>query len=528
MEQKYSKTPEYKEHDYKEDVLNVLVCQIKVWKATAPDWFNTPDKCTVITEVDEIDINETCKELVNGAVVKLPKGAVINDTIEKKQVDDSVETGNKTDQPVETKLSESSRLGELLTIDSVVNKEGEHTLMIDDAKSDTGLAPESKNTMRIASQNDFQIGNRIEIFLGYVYQKQDEPDTITEKLQNVRDGEKIDELVLMFSGFITGCSVSTPLEIECENMASLLKKVSSRKGMYKGSYTVNDFLGSKGFNLLGSTGLKLSDKTQEANLKLSNFGISDNLSVYEMMRSWNKGNLYSMISRDGKEISVGYITGEDEWQEDKGRLDYSDEKSIQYIQSDWDVVNDNLESKKVDKEFLIVRAKAQVKDPKAKDSNTKKECSVLIGKVDGEWHIDKRDWRVHKKQKKKKTKKKQKGKSISPGSQPDTVSKYDLKKYHVVDFAPHHGIETIDDLIKEGKVYWDNWNSNGISGSLTLFGDLCIRPTQVIGYVDMWSPEKNGHYFVESVKTTFGVNGYRQTITIPRKISDFERVIKTI
>ena len=57
MEQNYTHTPQYKKHGYDEDVLYVLVCQIKVWKATAPNWFEVPEKCTVITEVEEIEIN---------------------------------------------------------------------------------------------------------------------------------------------------------------------------------------------------------------------------------------------------------------------------------------------------------------------------------------------------------------------------------------------------------------------------------------------------------------------------------------
>ena len=516
----YTYEPEYQEHGYKEDVLNVLVCQIKVWKATSPNWFDVPDKCTIITEVEEIEIQETYKELINGAVIRLPKGSIINETIQNKGVDDSVDTGNKTGQTAESKMSESTRYGELLTIENMTSKNGEHTLMIDDEKNDTGLAPESENKFRTASPHDFQVGNRIEIWLGYIYQRSDMEDIVTEKLQKVKNGERIEELCLMFTGFITGCSVSSPLEIECENMASLLKKKTSRKGIYKGQYSVNDFLADGGkFDLLKGTGLHLSDTSRSANIKLSNFEISDGLSVYEMIHSWSRAGLYSCVSRDGYEIKVGQFTmSEDEWQNDKERIDYTSDKHIQYIQSDWDVVNDGLSVKRVDKDFLVVRAKAHVKDEKSNDNNTKKGASVLVGKINGEWHVDKHDSRVHKQQKRKK----------GQSGKPETISKFDLNKYYIVDHEPNKGIDTIDDLIKEAKLFWDNWNSNGISGSLTIFGDLNIQPTQIVGYISTYSPEKNGHYFVESVKTTFGVNGYRQTLTIPRKISDFKRVIKTI
>ena len=55
-----------------------------------------------------------------------------------------------------------------------------------------------------------------------------------------------------------------------------------------------------------------------------------------------------------------------------------------------------------------------------------------------------------------------------------------------------------------------------------------LEPAQIIGYVNQWIPEKSGHYFIESVKTSFGVNGFRQTLKLPVKLSEFERIIKNI
>lgn len=511
MEQNYTHTPQYKKHGYDEDVLYVLVCQIKVWKATAPNWFEIPEKCTVITEVEEIEINETYRELINGAVIKLPKGAVISETITNKKVDDEVKTGNMTDQDVEKKLSESSRLGELLVVADMISESDEHTLLIDNTKSDTGLAPDADNKQRVATQNDFQTGNRIQIQLGYVYQPKDGEDIITEKLEKVKKGEDIPEFYLAFTGFITGCSVSSPLEIECENMASILKKKSCKKGVYKGKYTVNDFLKSGGkYDLLADTGISLSEVTQSIDISISNFEITDNLSVADLLFSWKKGGLHSMISRDGKEIKVGSFSVSDtKWQSDKTHIGYTDNKSIQYIQSDWDVVSDNLEVTKVDKEFIVINAKGR-------DENGK-DFRVMVGKVNGEFHHEKHDYKIRKKQKRKK----------GQSDKPVVVSKFDTKKYTIVQYEPH-GITTMDALITAAEEYWDSYNPNGISGNLVVFGDLRIAPTQIVGIVNPWAPEKNGNYFVESVKTSFGVNGFRQTIKIPYKMSDFTKPIKVI
>ena len=81
MENSYTLEPSYNFHDYTEDVVNVLACQIKVWKATAPNWFDDPGQYTVITEVENIEILESYQELITGAIIHLPKGAIIEDTI---------------------------------------------------------------------------------------------------------------------------------------------------------------------------------------------------------------------------------------------------------------------------------------------------------------------------------------------------------------------------------------------------------------------------------------------------------------
>ena len=521
MKQNYTKIPGYVNHDSQEDVLNVLVCQIKVWSATAPDWHTIPDKCTIITEVEEIEISETYKELISSAIIRLPKGAVISDTILNKNIDDQVETGNKTKQDIETSLSQSSNIGELLTIDDVMNGSGEYTLLIDERKSDGGLV-QTKNKKRIASQNDFMTGNRIQIELGYVYQPQEGADIITEKLEKVRRGEHISELQLAFTGFITGCSVSSPLEIECENMASVLKKTSSRKGVFKGNYTVNDFLvsskdGGK-YGLLDGTGIVLSESTKSQNLPIVNLSIVENTSVSDLLYNWKNSNLFCKLSRDGKELRVGGFTvSEDDWMTDKSRIDYTDNPIIEYIQSDWDVVSDSLQVTYIDKEFIVINAKAKVMDEKGKDPNNKKDFRVLVGKVDGEFRHDIHDSRVRKKQKRKK----------GQSDRPEVVSKFDPKKYTFIDYTPIN-VKDMNTLIKKAEEYWNSYSPNGISGSITIFGNMFIEPAQIIGLINVWNPERNGHYFVESVKTTFGVNGFRQTLKLPYKMSDFNKPIKVI
>ena len=591
MIQNYTKTPQLYAHGHDEDVLHILVCQIRVWKGNPANWFEVPEKCTLITEVEEIEINETYKELINEAVIRIPRGTVINETIISKKTDEDVSTGNMTNQNVESVLSESSRFGELLTEDTMTNISGDHTLMVDGFKSDSALGEDSPNKQRIATENDFQVGQRIQVRLAYIYQPMNGEDIVTEKIERVKSGEIIEELGrgLAFEGFIVGCSVSSVLEIECENMASVLKKVSCKKGTYKGQYTVNDFLKSGGkYDLLKNTGLSLAPCTAESNLKLSKFEASDNLSVADLISSWSNGGLRALLSRDGKTIKIGgFSVSEDQWTSDKSRIDYTDNQSIVYIQSDWDVVSDDIVVKRTDKNFLVINAKATDKNGKS--------LRVMVGKINDEFHYEKHGGQQKKQQKKRGgnrtvTRRRTKTtnadgstttvttssngtRSVSTKSgnttttrtttssgrttttvttndghgnststrtttggngsgggdhnNPKKVATFDKDKYNIVEYYPE-GVETMDELVKKAEEYWTSYNMDGISGSLVVFGDMLLEPAQVIGYISQWIPEKSGHYLIESVKTSFGVNGFRQTLNLPVKLSEFDRVIKTL
>ena len=85
---------------------------------------------------------------------------------------------------------------------------------------------------------------------------------------------------------------------------------------------------------------------------------------------------------------------------------------------------------------------------------------------------------------------------------------------------------TEEQLIEEAKQYWAQYVPNGISGSVILFGDVFVKPTDIVGLVDVRQPEKDGYYFVESVNTTFGLGGYRRELKLPFKIASFDQQIK--
>ena len=79
-----------------------------------------------------------------------------------------------------------------------------------------------------------------------------------------------------------------------------------------------------------------------------------------------------------------------------------------------------------------------------------------------------------------------------------------------------------DKLVEETIEYFKNYNLNGITGTVSIFGDFGLPSAVQVELTDDRNPSKNGTYIVEEVKTTFGTKGYRQTLKLPYKITKGE------
>ena len=107
-----------------DDVVNVLVCQIRVWEAKQSDNSDAPADAALFTEVSNIEINDSYKNLVSTATITIPRGAVIARTIQK-GVNKSVKTGNMSKEAAETKMSSATENGQISQEGSSVDKDGE-------------------------------------------------------------------------------------------------------------------------------------------------------------------------------------------------------------------------------------------------------------------------------------------------------------------------------------------------------------------------------------------------------------------
>ena len=528
----YTLTPQYYEHKAYEDKLAILVCQIKIWKANGTDWFSIPsaNQCLTIRECESIEISDSSKELINKATVRFPRGTVISLSSKK---DKSVKSGNKENSTEKTNnLKDTNNDGDVTSTSTAqFNDDGVSTTSMAVNYDDKGLIDfnRSKIEKALLSPNDVAVGNRIEIRLGYAYSE------IEFNKMNTADNDP--NMNVAFTGFITAVSVDTPLELECTNMAHVLTAVSTPNISVKSTLFVKDFLDDDGkYHLLKGTGISLAEASKNSTISVSGGAISNNLTIADVLTEWSKSGVLCIMetkSNGTVQLRVGltYYAGKG-----GGKLPNNDKKYITYnggnnsvmlIQFDWDVAQDKLSLKRNDKKYLAVEAQGRTKDNQffkltiRKNPNPDDEGWMIDS--DGQFQVVNR--RKVKDRKKMKYVNGTFSTKMIEGHLTDPVK---LDKYNVIHYLSTKIGITEEELIEEAKQYWANYNPNGISGSLVIFGDLFIKPTDIVGLVDVRQPEKNGYYYVESVNTTFGINGYRRELKIPFKIASFSKPVQII
>ena len=449
----------------------ILICLIRIWDADINDLMTIPDKVDVITECKSIEISESFENVVDTARVKFPKGTVLRKTLDEINAEEDVK-----------KVSVSM--------------------------SDTGVVRVLKSQARVAEVTDFSVGRRIQIKLGYT------DDPAIAALTKSRDGRKTiyndedakqkyeKEMNYTFDGYITQCGLEEPIEIKCEDLGHMTKKVMCP---YIGSIknaTVNDFLDENGrYKLLEGTGLSLYSNTKSANVNIGKFTSDKNMTVYELLSSWAKNKLYSFVVIENNKPCIAcaksYLTNAGDDSVIKVMERSSD---IPQIDFDYHVANNGLTLSRVDPLFLAVRATGI-------DANGKQLHLVVMMNPEnqGEYRVINESGL---------SKKEKKAGKIN--------TKVDLKQYTVVQFRSDTDKVTRDKLKNEAIEYFESYNKNGMDGSLTLFGDFGDKEIYTGGKVrlnDTRQPAKNGVYLVGEVVTRFGTEGYRKTIKLPYCIS---------
>lgn len=532
QEKVYTLEPSYYSHKYYEDKLAILVCQIKIWEPENDNWFKVSENPLIIRECESVEITDSAKELLNKAVVRFPRGTVISTSSRKSM---RVESGNREDNTQnKSDLKNATNNGEMMTVESSqFSEDGVPTTAIAMNYDDKGLISfnRHKDEAALLSPNDVAIGNRIEIRLGYAYSDQE------FRVMNTTVDHP--DLTIAFTGFITSISAATPLELECTNMAHVLSCISTPNIPAKGAVKISDFLDPNGkYKLLEDTGIELAECSKGLDIYVTGGSISENLTVADVLTAWTKSGICCLMEINQSDGSVKLRVGQTYYAGLAGtELPNNDKKYITYnggvntvklIQFDWDVAEDKLSLKNVDKKYLAVEAQARTKANQFYKLTIRKNPDFddegwMAQDGDGEWQVvNSKDVSYAKKAKV------INGVNTNKRFKSKLRDRVSLDKYNVVPyFSPKLDISKAE-LIEEAKQYWAKYNPNGISGTISLFGDVDVRPTDIVGLIDRRFPQKNGYYYVEQVDTVFGLNGYRRELHIPFKISSFKNNIQII
>lgn len=469
----------------KEDGLDILVCKIFVWEPADKNTIDkdTPseDKCLVLTECESIEIEESYKKLIGTASVRFPRGTVIKRTVTAEDIEENGATTVYTE-----------RLND-------------------------GTIVEKRAGYSTAKPDDFKVGQRIRIYLGY-YRDKGKVFKDEKERKQAMEAEALDHLP-NFDGYIVKCSVSTPIEIKCENLASNLKRKNCRKIITGNNAKVNDFLKEGGkYYLLEGTGLKLHPDTANCDINIGKVQLSEDLTVADLLTEWSKYKLYCFIryDNDGNPcIKVGRSYFSTKTAE--SILNDDDSSKGTLIQFNYNVAEDNLTLMNTDPRFLAVSAEG------FKFENGKEIKYSITVRLNPEW-TGTNDTTHKKFQLLNETQLSRKAQKLGAVMKSQTRDRVDLSQYTVIPYTSRKIGVTEEELIQEAEAYFEGYNMNGIEGSITIFGDFFeLESGKKVELLDLREPEKNGWYLIDEVNTRFGVNGFRQVLSLPYCIARPEK-----
>lgn len=480
----------------KQPGFHILISLIEIWTPKDKKKPNGDIEGDVmrICEVEEVEIEESYKKLVGTASVRFPRGTVIRKTVTARTAEDEDDF-----RKVNVQLSNS------------------------------GVVEEQRTTTTVANTDTFSVGQRIKIYLGYTTDPKvaemaktgntgktiyNDQSTYDEYLSNFKhtgsDSKKY--MNLMFDGYITKVSLDTPIELECENLASFLKTISCPKVKLR-KCTVKDFLSAdSGYKLLENTGLTLHPDTASMDFDLGAIELTTDLTVFDVLTEWAKFGLFCYVSDSNGQpaIQIGraYFSnpGKD------SILNANTTPVPVPVHFDYHVASNGLSLVSSEREYLAVQAKGVDSEDKFITITVLPNPGYDPSKPDSQSNPKYRYVNEAKLSKK----------ALKAGKRCLTEAKkdkIDMKLYRQIAFISKTIPITVEKLAEEAIKYLEGYNLTGIEGSLTLFGDLHLKTAQQVELIDARYPGKNGIYLVEEVTTTFGTGGFRQRITMPYCIS---------
>lgn len=319
----------------------------------------------------------------------------------------------------------------------------------------------------------FQVGNEIEIKLGYDFNNKTE-----------------------FKGFITGIEPKSPFTLICEDAMWKLKQNKVNISIPENA-RLSDIID----HLLAGTGVELHPDTRPENIFLGKFRESGT-STLKALYKLHKQGLISFI-KDGKLLI--------------GRSFFSQKSSIMKTSAtdgytpprfkfEYDVYDNDLKLDTLDRKALAVKGVSQLK------GNRPIFATIIL-------HPDTNELTLvqYKDTRKSKAEIDADKKEIdaSLGELKVDLSEYSERTLH------YNSLEK-EDLLEALMVDFFRLVGTGLSGNLVVFGDYSLQPATTIELHDTRNPEINGEFVIKSVVKKWGQRGYKQTLKIPHKFKNLD------
>jgi len=308
-------------------------------------------------------------------------------------------------------------------------------------------------------------GDKIKVELGYIY--------------DLIDTEKT-EMNTIFDGYITSVNPKMPIEITFEDNMWLLKQIQAPNKTFKTSqYTLETMLQE----LLKDTPYTV--KTQLNGLPLvTKFGdfTTQNETIAMVLERLQKDFRFESFFV-GTELRCGYI------------VYYPDTRKNHVFKFQHNIISDDLIYKRKDdvKIGVEIHTHQQVKGAsRNKDGTfkTKKQKVDLFG------YYDNNELK------------------IIPVNEKPTAFDGEIRTINMMQM-PYAQIK--DYIAKQlNRLSYEGWR-----GTFTTFGLPRVNHGDIVQLIDDVIPERNGRYMVKGVNTSFGMNGFRQDVSLDIKVDDF-------
>lgn len=336
----------------------------------------------------------------------------------------------------------------------------------------TGAPHDIDNIGGFTVNPTFIKGDEVLLKAGYTYYK---------------DGCKVEDISVIFQGYITNVTSKKPFTIECEDHMFILKQTPAMGKNGKTYFSAKDYtVETMMQELMRGTNLTVNTKTSTT---IGDYIISENMTVMQVLEDLRKTCYLESFFRE-KELQIGFLV----YDEEIALKNEAKQKKVFIFQDN--IIEDNLDYKKKDDIVLsaiatsinTVKSNKQTKD--GKDKTKDERLEVLVYSDNGTL----------------KGVKKEKGKAFPENKEGErrTFNFQDITDANV--------------LIERAKEKLKKYYYTGFKGTFITFGIPFCQQGDNCYIIDKILPERNGYYKIKQVKYTGGIGGLRQEITLDYKI----------